>query len=66
MYSLSCLRIDSFVKFNRNDKLELIKQKQTQRSWNQIYVYQRGNVCGGDKLVGWDWYIHTTIYKVAG
>ena len=40
------------------------KQKQTHRSWNQIYGYQRGNVGGSDKLGDWDWHRHTTIYKI--
>ena len=30
------------------------KQKQTQKSQNQIYGYQRGNVGGSDKLGDWD------------
>ena len=38
----------------KSDTKELTKQKQTQRFWNQIYGYQRGNVGGRDKLGGWD------------
>ena len=30
------------------------KQKQTHRSQNQTYAYQRGNVEGSDKLGDWD------------
>ena len=30
------------------------KQKQTHRSRNQTYGYQRGNVSGSDKLGVWD------------
>ena len=30
------------------------KQKQTHRSQNQIYSYQRGNMEGSDKLGDWD------------
>ena len=30
------------------------KQKQTHRSQNETYVYQRGNVEGSDKLGDWD------------
>ena len=38
------------------------KQKQAQRFQNQTYCYQRGNTGLRDKLGGWDWHIHTTIY----
>ena len=41
----------------------LAKQKQTQKFQNQIYSYRRGNIEERNKLGGWDWYIHTTIYK---
>ena len=37
------------------------KQIQTHRHRKQTYGYQR--VGGRDKLGGWDWYTHTTIYK---
>ena len=30
------------------------KEKQTHRSWNQTYGYQRENVAGSDKLGDWD------------
>ena len=40
------------------------KQKQTQWFQNQIYGYKRGNVKGRDKMRGWDWHIHATIYKI--
>ena len=41
-----------------------MKQKQTQRFWNQTYGYQRGNIGGRDKLRGLDEQIHSTIDKV--
>ena len=36
----------SYVESNRDDTLDLIKQKQTQRFQNQTHVYQRGSVWG--------------------
>ena len=39
------------------------KQKQTSRFWKQMYGYQRGNVCGGNKLEAWGSYTYFTIYK---
>ena len=42
----------------------LTKQKQTQRFQNQIYGYQRGNEAGQDGLGGWDWQLHSIIYKI--
>ena len=41
------------------------KQKQTQKIPNQTYGYQRGTVAGREELRGWDWHIHTTVYKIA-
>ena len=35
------------------------KQKQTSRFWKQMYGYQRGNVCGGNKLEAWGSYTHS-------
>ena len=56
---------------NKNDSIELTKQKQTQRFQNKTYVYQRGNVAGRDKLGNWDCvyihiytYSHTTICEI--
>ena len=43
--------------------MKLQKQKQTHRPRKQTYGYQRGKVVGRDKL-GWDKYMHTTIYKI--
>ena len=54
------------VESNKNDRLEPTEQKQTQRFWNQTYVYQRGNVVGRCKLEDWDWCIYTTIYEIDG
>ena len=44
----------------KNYTKELTKQKQTQRFWNQISGYQRGNVRWEGKIGGWDWHIHST------
>ena len=41
-----------------------IKQKQTQRFQNQTYGYQKGNAMGRDELGGWEWHVHTIIYKI--
>ena len=41
------------------------KQKQTQRFQNQTYGYRKGDVGGRDELGGFDWHIHTTIYKIS-
>ena len=35
-----------YVESNKNDTIKLTKQKQTERFWNQVYVYQRGNIAG--------------------
>ena len=40
---------------NKNDMIELIKQKQTQRFRNQTYGYQRENMKGGGRDKIWDW-----------
>ena len=40
------------------------KQKKTHWFQNQTYGYQRGNSGVRDGLGGWDWHMHTTIYKI--
>ena len=40
------------------------KQKQIQRFQNQTYGYQRRNTGRKEKLGGWEWLIHTSIYKI--
>ena len=43
------------------------QQKQTHRLRKQTYGYQgrkRGMGAGRDKLGAWDYYIHTTMYKI--
>ena len=42
----------NLIKNNTNDLFT--KQKQTHRSQNHTYGYQRGNVGGSDKLGDWD------------
>ena len=48
--------------------IELTKQKQAQRFWNQTYVYQKENVSVGwqDKLGSWDWYNILLYIKYMG
>ena len=41
------IRDYQYVESNKNDAIEFIEQKQTQRFQNQTYVYQRGNVGAG-------------------
>ena len=50
---------------NKNDTIELKKQKQTQRFQNQTYAQQRRNMGERrDKLWGWDLYLHPAIYSI--
>ena len=39
-------------------------QKYTHRHTKWIYDYKRGKIVGGDKLGGWDYHIHNTIYNI--
>ena len=40
------------------------KEKQTHRSQNQTYGYQRGNMGGRDKLGDWGQQMQTIIYRI--
>ena len=51
------------MKSNKNDTIELTKQKEIQRFWNQTCL-PKGKWGGGGKLWDWDWYRHTTIYWI--
>ena len=48
------LYVEFILKNDMIQKNLFTKQKQTHRSQNQTYSYQRGNVGGSDKLGDWD------------
>ena len=48
---------------NKNDTKELIYKTES-NSTIETKLIARRNVVGKDVLSGWDWHIHTAIYKI--
>ena len=46
-----------YVRSNRNETVELMKQKQTQRFQNQAYVYQTGDVAVWEGRINYSYYM---------